>query len=281
MIQHPLPSLAAWVDAFADADIPVLASSVTEVGLLYAIEEARGTMDAHTLAESLGADPLMTLKVLVHVSRHCTRLQVEPPETLLSAIVMLGIGPFFTAFAGMTSVEDRLAERPGGLDGLRSVLTRSQRASHFALGFALKRQDQDAVIIQEAAQLHDFAEMLLWCHSPILALAVAERLKADHTLRSNDVQRAVLGIELGDLAQALMHRWHLPDMLTRCTNDHNAQDPTVRTAMLGVRVARHTQHGWDAPHALAAQPDDAYDVGQLLNIGADAALRLMQGLDGL
>jgi HD-like signal output (HDOD) protein len=280
MIQQPLPSLNAWANAFCDADIPVLASSVAEVTLLHAIEEARGTMDAHTLAECLGADPLMTLKVLAHVSRQCTQLNVEPPETLLGAIVMLGIGPFFTAFAGATSVEHRLADRPGGLEGLQNVLTRSQRASQFALGFALKRQDQDAVIIQEAAQLHDFAEMLLWCHAPTLALDIAQRLQADHTLRSSDVQRTVLGIELGDLAQDLMLRWHLPAMLTRCTNDHNAHDPTVRTVMLGVRIARHTQHGWDVPHALAALPDDAADVGRLLNIGSDAALRLIQGLDG-
>jgi len=279
MIQQPLPSLSAWADAFCDADIPVLATSVAEVAQLHAIEEARGTMDAHTLAEALAPDPLMTLKVLVHVSRYCTRLSVEPPETLVGAIVMQGIGPFFTAHAEMRSVDDTLAAHPGGLDGLQSVMTRARRAAHFAMGFALKRQDQDAAIIHEAALLHDFAEMLLWCHAPALALEIAQRLKADHTRRSADVQRAVLGIELGDLAQALMHRWQLPDLLIRCTDDRNAQDPKVRSVMLGVRIARHTQHGWDVPHALAALPDDAADVGRLLTLAPDAAMRLIQGMD--
>ena len=68
---------------------------------------------------------------------------------------------------------------------------------------------------------------------------VAQRLQADHTLRSVDVQRKVLGVQLGDLAQELMHRWQLPDLLIRCTDDRKAQDPTVRTTMLGVRIARH------------------------------------------
>lgn len=279
MIQQPLPSLSAWADAFCDADIPVPATSVAEVAQLQAIEEARGTVDAHTLAEALAHDPLMTLKVLVHVSRYCTRLSVEPPETLVGAIVMQGIEPFFTAFAGMVPIEERLADCPECLDGLHRVISRARRAAHFATGFALKRQDQDVLVIQEAALLHDFAEMLLWCHAPALALDIAERLRADHTRRSADVQRKVLGIELGPLAQELMHRWQLPDLLIRCTDDRNAHDPTVRSVMLGVRVARHTQHGWDVPHALAALPDDATDVGRLLNLSPDAALRLIQGLD--
>ncbi|WP_338439281.1 HDOD domain-containing protein [uncultured Aquabacterium sp.] len=279
MIQQPLPSLNAWADAFCDAEIPVLATTVTVVAQLLAIEEARGTMDAHTLAEAIAPDPLMVLRVLTHVSRYCTQLSVEPPETLVGAIVMQGIGPFFAAHAGLRDVETQLSGEVSALDGLHRVMTRARRAAHFAMGFALKRQDQDAVVIQEAALLHDFAEMLLWCHAPALALDIAQRLQTDHTLRSVDVQRKVLGVQLGDLAQELMHRWQLPDLLIRCTDDRKAQDPTVRTTMLGVRIARHTQHGWDVPHALAALPDDAADVGTLLTISPDAALRLIQGMD--
>lgn len=279
MIQQPLPSLAAWADAFADAEVPVLSASVLQVAELLAIEEARGTMDAHTLAEALAPDPLATVKVLAHVSRYCTQLSIEPPETLVSAIVMQGIGPFFTAQSGLRAVEEHLADHPGAIEGLQRVMTRARRAAHFAMGFALKRQDQDVLVIHEAALLHDFAEMLLWCHAPTLALEMAQRLQSDHTLRSAEVQRSVLGIELGDLAQELMRRWQLPSLLIRCTDDHQAHDPQVRTTMLGVRIARHTQHGWDVPHALAALPDDAADVGRLLNISPDAALRLIQGLD--
>lgn len=280
MILAPLPSLSAWVNAFEEADIPVLPESVADVAQLRQIEEARGTMDAHTLAESLGNDPLMTLKVLVHVSRYCTRMSVEPPETLLSALVMQGIGPFFSAFEHMASTDEVLADRPEAIQGLRQVLRRARRAAHFSMGFALKRQDEDATIIQAAALLHDFAEMLLWCHAPDLALEIATRLKTDHTLRSADVQRAVLGIRLSDLAQDLMRRWQLPDMLVHCTDERLANDPKVRSVKLGVRIARHTQHGWDDPHALAALPDDTADVARLLTLAPDAALRLIQGLDG-
>jgi len=279
MIQQPLPTLAAWVEAFANADIPILSESASEIALLREIEDARGNMDAHTIAESLENDPLTTLRVLVHVSRYCTRLSIEPPETLVGALVMLGVGPFFSAFSEPLDVETSLAHRPEAIDGLAQVVRRSRRAAHFALGFALKRQDQDVVVIQEAALLHAFAEMLLWCHASSLMLEITDRLKADHTLRSATVQQEVLGIRIDDLAQELMRRWQLPDLLIHCSDERLANDPKVRNVTLGVRIARHTQHGWEDPHCLAALPDDARDVGQLLNIAPEAAHRLIRGLD--
>lgn len=279
MIQQPLPTLAAWVEAFANADIPILSESASEIALLREIEEARGNMDAHTIAESLENDPLTTLRVLVHVSRYCTRLSIEPPETLVGALVMLGVGPFFSAFSEPLDVETTLAHRPEAIEGLAQVVQRSRRAAHFALGFALKRQDQDVVVIQEAALLHAFAEMLLWCHASSLMLEITRRLKTDHTLRSAAVQQEVLGIRIDDLAQELMRRWQLPDLLIHCSDERLANDPKVRNVTLGVRIARHTQHGWDDPHCLAALPDDARDVGQLLNIAPEAAHRLIRGLD--
>ncbi|WP_223673060.1 hypothetical protein, partial [Proteus terrae] len=95
------------------------------------------------------------------VSRYCTRLSVEPPETLVGALVMQGIGPFFRTFRGVPTVDAWLAEHPAARTGLSDLITRARRAAHFALSFAIRRQDEDASVIQEAAMLHDFAEMLL------------------------------------------------------------------------------------------------------------------------
>ncbi|RZL11663.1 MAG: HDOD domain-containing protein [Rubrivivax sp.] len=279
MIDRALPHLQAWTDALAEADIPVLPSTALRIAELQALEEAKGTVDAHLLSQDLGGDPLMTLKVLVHVSRYCTRLSVEPPETLTGAILMQGIGPFFTAFGQPARVDEWLADHPEAMDGLQAVLRRSRRAAHFAYSFALHRQDEDAVIVHGAALLHDFAEMLLWCHAPALAQALSQRLAEDHTLRSADVQRELLGVELGDLAQALMRRWQLPDLLVRCTDDRHAHHPQVRTVMLSVRIARHTQYGWLEEHTQASLPDDVAEVAQLLTLSNDAALRKIQDLD--
>lgn len=279
MIDTPLSSLRAWTQAFADAEIPVLPGTVAELVQLQAIEEANETMDAHTLAESFCNDPLMTLKVLTHVSKLCTRQNAEPPETLVGSIVMQGIGPFFRTFARTPNILDWLKETPAALSGLIKVITRARRASNFATSFALHRQDEDVVVVQEAALLHDFAEMLLWCHAPKLAIDMSVRQKADFRVRSADIQNQILGIELVDLGQALMRHWRLPPLLIQATDDHNALHPKVRTVMLAVRLARHTQYGWSDPHAQAALPDDISDIAQLLTLSNDAAQRLIEGLD--
>lgn len=279
MIDKAPSSLRAWTEALSRVQIPVLPGSMAELNQLRLIEETKGTVDAHTLADGLANDPLMTLKVLVHVSRYCTRLSVEPPETLVGAIVMQGITSFFKTFAHTPTILEWLHEQPEALSGLIKVITRARRAAHFAMGFALRRQDEDATVIQEAALLHDFAEMLLWCHAPKLAQEMASKQKADYTIRSVDIQREVLGIELGDLSQELMRLWQLPYLLIKCTDDHNAADPKIRNVMLGVRIARHTQYGWEDQHALAALPDDVNEVARLLNLSYDAAYRLLQGMD--
>lgn len=279
MIDEPLSSLRAWTQAFADAEIPILPGSVAELAQLHAIEEANGTMDAHTLAESFGNDPLMTLKVLIHVARFCMRQNVEPPETLVGSIVMQGVGPFFHSFSNSPDILDWLKATPEALSGLIKVITRARRASLFAMRFAVHRQDEDVVVVQEAALLHDFAEMLLWCHAPKLASEIARRQKADFRVRSADIQKEVLGIELVDLGQALMQHWRLPPLLIQATDDHHAHHPQVRTVMLAVRLARHTQYGWTDPHAQAALPDDIADIAQLLTLSTDATKRLLESLD--
>lgn len=279
MISTALPTLLAWRQALESADIPVLPTTVLHVEQLRQVEDQKGTVDAHMLAQSLGNDPLMTLKVLAHVSRYCTRLSIEPPETLTGALVMMGIGPFFKDFSTLPDTDHWLHAHPDALMGLHRVIRRCRRAAHYAVHFAMHRQDEDASIIQEAALLHGFGEMLLWCHAPTLMLPVAAQLAQDHTLRSADVQLAHLGIAVGDLSQALMRAWQLPDLLIRCTDERHAEHPQVRTVMLAVRVARHTQYGWDSAHAQAALPDDIADVAQLLNISVDSAARKIHEMD--
>lgn len=279
MIDQALPTLQDWITVFTRAVIPVLPASVAELAELRAMEDAKGNVDAHMVSHNLGGDPLMTLKVLMQVSQDCHRRHVSSPETLTSAILMQGIGPFFRSNENVPSVIDWLSGHPEALSGLLKVIKRSRRAAHLAVTFASHRQDEDADMIQEAALLHDFAEMLLWCHAPILALTMAQRQKADHTLRSADVQKEVLGIELPDLAHALMEAWHLPELLIKNTDDRHADHPRVKTVLLAVRIARHTQYGWDDPHAQAALPDDIADVAQLLTLSDESAKRKIMEID--
>ncbi|WP_140626154.1 HDOD domain-containing protein [Methylibium rhizosphaerae] len=275
MLTQALPDLNAWTRRFSEAEIPVLPGTAQEIEALRQINDASDSVDAHQLAQSIAGDPLMTLKVLSHVAKHRPSRLVTDAETVTAAIVLMGIGPFFRAFDRLKTIDEHLQDQPVALRGLQRVLKRAYRAANFALGFAVHRMDNDAAIIQEAALLHDFAEMLLWCHAPSLAVEIAKRQHADPTLRSAVVQRSVLNVELGELEQALMRVWRLPELLIHITDDRHASHPQVRTVMLAIRLARHTQHGWDN----AALPDDFADIAELLNVAPHVAQAKALALD--
>lgn len=274
-ITQPPRDIAGWVARFDAASLPVLDETARTLEALRANEDA---VDAHLLAETVAADPLLTLKVLAHVSR-LRRGDDDgrrgDPETVTAALVLLGIGPFFRAFGPQPTVEEQLADEPEALAGFRAVLRRSHRAANFALGFAVHRMDRDAAVIHEAALLHDFAELLLWLRAPRLAGEIAARQAADPALRSATVQQALLNIELPDLQHALMLAWRLPPLLVRISDDRHADNDQVRNVLLAIRVARHSARGWDN----AALPDDLRDIGALLQLGPEPTQRLLLDLD--
>ena len=261
-----------WVRYFRRLEIPVLASTAAAVEEMRLIED---DVDARIIAEVVGRDPLMTLKLLVHASTQGANRRLTDAETVVEALVLMGITPFFRIFGPQPTVEDRLADHPEALAGLRHVLLRADRAARFAASFAIHRADHDAVVLHEAAQLHDFTEMLLWLHAPELALELQRRQRADATLRSSAAQRDVLNAELNDVQHVLMKLWRLPEILVRITDDSHAENSQVRNVLLAIRLARHTMNGWDN----AALPDDVRDIAALLHLGIEPTRQLLLDID--
>ena len=271
-LTEPLPDLNAWTAHFKAADIPILAETAEA---LEAMRLREDDVDANLIGEMISADPLMTLKVLAYAATHRGSRMVTDTETVIATLVMMGISPFFRAFGPQATVEDRLASEPAALAGLLDTVRRAHRSANFALGFAVHRHDRDAAVIHGAALLHDFAEMLLWCHAPALALKIRSAQQGDLALRSSAAQRGVLNIELGELQQLLMKSWRLPELLIRINDDAHAEQARVQNVVLAVRLARHSAQGWDNP----AIPDDVADVAALLNLSHDAALQLIEQIE--
>lgn len=266
LLTEPLPDLAAWVEHFASAQIPVLASSAEALEALRAHED---DVDANLIGETVAGDPLMTLRVLSHAAANRPSRMVTDTGTVTAAVVMMGITPFFRAFGPPPTVEARLRDCPDALAGIAAVLRRSHRAATLAIGFAVHRMDPEAALIHQAALLHDFAELLLWCHAPALALAIQHAQCVDPALRSTAAQRAHLNVELGEVQHALMRTWRLHELLVKTADEHHAEQPSVRTVALAVRLARHSAHGWDN----AALADDFSELAELLNLAPSAARR--------
>jgi hypothetical protein len=115
----------------------------------------------------------------------------------------------------------------------------------------------------------------MWCHAPALELDIQAKQKENAALRSAPLQRFVFHIELHDLRHALMKLWHLPELLVRISDEKHADHPMVRNVVLAVRIARHTQNGWDN----AALPDDFHDIAELLNVNERTARGFVYKVD--
>jgi len=269
---EPLRDLMSWTTCFQAAEIPVLRDTSDSLEAFRAHEEHT---DANSIGEMISSDPLMTLKVLAYESGHRGRNVVTPAETVTSALVMMGISPFFRAFGPQPAVEDWLDDRPDALAGLRSVIERAHRGADLALVFAIHRTDPHAAVIHASALLHEFAEMLLWCHAPELALRVQAAQTADPTLRSSAAQLDILRVDLVELQRALTNAWRLPALIADVAAPILAIGNTsARIVDLATRLARHTAHGWGN----AAIPDDIDEIAIMLNLSAAATVALAQGV---
>ena len=271
-LTDPLPDLAAWTRYFQQAEIPVLAATSKKLESLRAIED---DVDAGMLSAVIERDPLMTLKVLAYVSANRRASDTTETESITSSLVMMGIAPFFRNFCLQPTVEDQLHNQPLALEGLRELLARAERAGQFAVGFAVHRGDLDVGVIQLAAVLHDFAEMLMWCHAPTMQLEIRAMQRSNPTLRTANLQRFVYHIELNDLRHALMKLCRLPELLVRISDGKHPTHANVRNVVLAVRLARHTMHGWDN----AALPDDINDIALLLNASPRVALAFVRKIN--
>jgi HD-like signal output (HDOD) protein len=271
-LNEPLSDLAAWTRYFCEAEIPILASTSEALETLRAAED---DVDAAKLTAVIQRDPFMTIKLMALVAAKRKPGESTETETVMSALVMMGVSPFFAHFGKQLTVEDRLQDQPKALEGLMFLLKRAKRAAHFAMAFAVHRGDTDAAVLHQAAFLHDFAEMLMWCHAPAMEFEIHEMQRVNPTLRSASLQRFVFNIDLSDLRQELMKIWHLPELLVRISDGKHPSHPNVRNVLLAGRLARHTMNGWTN----AALPDDIRDIAVLLNAAPRVVLAYLQKID--
>ena len=259
-----LETIEQWVAMLREADLPVLGRTVIE---LQRIQEDEDGATPQRVADAVLHDPFMTVKVLLYLQEHRGRRRIADITTIPHALMMLGMSPFFDHFGVQMAIEDWLTNDAASLSGVRGVMSRARHAALYARDWAQLRHDVDPEEVLVAALLHDMAEMLLWCYAPRLAREIVERQARDRTLRSDRVQREVIGFRLIDLQLAMVKAWHLPELLHVLIDEDHARNPRVTSVALAAAVARHSAHGWDD----AALPDDYEGIARLLSMEPSAA----------
>jgi hypothetical protein len=233
---------------------------------LEALRANEDNVDANSLGEMISGDPLMTLKVLAYESGHRGRRVVTSAETVISALVMMGISPFFRAFGPQQTIDERLNGRPEARQGLERVLQRAHHGANFALAFAVHRTDRTRQSSMpprcstssrkccSGATRPTSRRRCRRCSTPIRTCARARRNARCSTSSSPSFQRA--------LAEA----WGLPALVVESTAEAKATGQTsARIVALAARLARHTARGWDN----AACPTDLSEIAALLNLSPE------------
>jgi HD-like signal output (HDOD) protein len=266
VLTHALPSVESYVGFFSRQPLPVLRRTVD------ALARLAGNIDDVTrrdIASTVQSDPLMTMRLLSHIETHREDTQNHDIVTVSSAIIMMGIMPFFGAFSNMPTVEDALASRPQALLGLLRVVGRACKAARYARDWAVIQHDLNVNEITIAALLYEAAEMTCWINAPDLIQRVFDMQRNNRELRSAATQREVFGITAQELQLALIRVWRLPKLLVRLFDASQTNNPRVRTITLAVDLVRHTAHGWDNK----ALPDDISKIHALLRIPPEALLQ--------
>ncbi|TXH44956.1 MAG: HDOD domain-containing protein [Burkholderiaceae bacterium] len=262
-------ALGSWLARFSQAEIPVMRQTARR------LDDARQRSDrvsSRDISEIVLDDPLLSIRVLAYIQSLGSKRLRSEITNIASAVMMLGVEPFFRTFDRLPTIETLLGRQPQAQLGLLQVVVRSQRAARYAHDWAFARHDLNVEEVALAALLHDLAEILLWCFGPQVALEIRSRLQANRQLRSAAVQEEVLGFPLADLQLALCHAWLLPPLLTTMIDDRHADTPRVQNVKLAVDLARHSVDGWTNP----ALVDDFAAIERLLRVDRATLLARLQ-----
>ncbi|MDP1863962.1 MAG: HDOD domain-containing protein [Thiobacillus sp.] len=252
-------NMTDWLALFGRADIPVLRHTTRN---LERQRENQGLLNASSIANVVTDDPLMTLKLLRYMQVHKRNSQAYELVDVKQMLLMMGLDSFFLAVPAKPVVEEALRDHLDALVCLLQTVRRAQRAADYAFDWALRLHDLHAQEVLVSALLSHVAEMLMWSFNPEQMLEIRKRQIADTTLRSADVQQAVMGFTGVELQRQLIREWKLPELLQNMMNPELSQVPRVRNVVLAVNLARHSAQGWDN----AALPDDYREIGVLLRM---------------
>ena len=259
-MQHQkMLGLAEWVYFLSQVDIPVLKQTARS---LSALRKNERNLSARGIASVIRHDPMMTVKLLRQLQQQKRASQEHEVVEVDQALMMLGLDIFLKKVPAEPLAETVLSGQMDALSCLLRVIHRSNRASTFAVDWAVRLCDMHFEEVRMAALLFDIAELLMWCFAPVDMLKIRALQQQDKTLRSNDAQEQVLGFTLLHLQSALALKWSLPKLLVMLMDGECADQQRVRNVVLAVNLARHSANGW----ADAALPDDYADIGKLLHM---------------
>lgn len=271
-INSKIPSLNQWPLFLKNQTLPIL--KATQRGILLEKQKyEKGELsDSRILAKIILNDPVMTVHLLSFMHYLKAKNLRNEIRTIQSALVMMGMQPFFYQFSNLPIIENVLKDFPKALLNVFKIIQKAQRAADFAQNWAIRKNDLNLDEIRTAALLHPLAEILIGIFFPDVLLKFNQTLKENPGIRSRDVQIKILGFTAFDLQMLLNEHLHLPYLLKELMNERKEKESQrVKMVHLAIRLARHSAQNWND----SALPDDYAEIAKMLGLDLPSTLKII------
>jgi len=236
------PDLAEWIERIRGREMPVFAHTVDALRRIVGDERA----SASVLAQVILKDAPMTTKVLRLANSAYFNQSHQGVSTVSRAIVVLGFDPVAQLALSVALIDSLL----GG--GVRSRIHREMaRSFHAAVQarWAIRRRgEQQGEEVFIAALLSRVGEMAFWCFGGEQAQALSRCLDQGK-MRDEEAQQVVLGFSLRHLSAGLVREWKLGSLVAAALEGDARSRGPERAVVLGHRLARAAEAGWDSQAA--------------------------------
>ena len=244
MTQTPqLQDLSSWIAHIRGREMPVFARTVEALRRIIGDERA----SASALAQIILKDVSMTAKVLRLANSAFFNHSHQGVSTVSRAIVVLGFNPVAELALSVSLIDSLLG---GGVRSRIQVeMARSFHAAVQARWASRRHGDPQGEEVFIAALLTRVGEMAFWCFGGEQARALDRCLSQQVRMREEEAQQVVLGFPLRHLSVGLVREWKLGALATAALDADVRSRGVERAVVLGNKLARAAEEGWDSPSA--------------------------------
>lgn len=232
--------LKYWSNKLGRQDMPALAGVIKELNELTGSDDS----EVNQLADVILKDANLTSQVLRIANSVHYNPSNTPINTVSRAIVLIGFGGVRAICISVMVIDSLLGAEPR--ERLLKTMAGAFHAAVQARNIVRRTNDAFKEEVFVAALLYRIGEMAFWSCGGESADELEGLLKTK-TLSEKEAISRVLGTSLKSITRELAGAWNLGETLTQALNSSGPQCPKTVAVILGDKLSRAAENGWDSP----------------------------------
>ncbi|PHS69000.1 MAG: hypothetical protein COB23_07745 [Methylophaga sp.] len=234
--------LDSWIKKLDDEDMPVFASTVSDVTEAINNEDTSAVdVSRIILKDASLTSRLLKLANSFHFNPHAQKI-----STISRAVMVLGFDQVRALTLSLALVDSLSAGHQR--EKVTEEMAQSFHAAIQAQALAKKTKMDSPENIFVATLLSRLGNMAFWAFSGDQSEQLLDLLNSTQ-LSEQEAETKVLGFPLQDLTKSLSKSWSLGELLDEFLSGKNKDDLSVTLIGLGSDLAQSIKHGWDSDEA--------------------------------